>query len=81
MIGVPGVNYSTDSQDGSAEGAGNDVIRVSGNTLIIDQLRLGSGNADNIRVFVGVTSAVPEPSALGILGLTAIGFLTRRRRR
>lgn len=81
VIGVPGVNYSTDSQDGSAEGAGNDVIRVSGNTLIIDQLRLGSGNADNIRVFVGVTSAVPEPSALGILGLTAIGFLTRRRRR
>ena len=80
VIGVPGVNYTTSSQDGSAEGAGNDIIRVSGNTLFIDQLRLGNGNADNIRVFVAV-NAVPEPSALGILGLTVIGFLTRRRRR
>lgn len=80
VFGVAGVNYSTAAIDGSAEGAGNDIITISGNTLSINQLRIGNGNADNIRVFVGVPNAVPEPSGLAILSLTAIGFFARRRR-
>lgn len=79
-FGAPGVAYSFSPSDGSAEGLGNDIISFSGNTLTISQVRVGNGNADNIRVFVGVANAVPEPSALAILGLTAIGFLSRRRR-
>ena len=80
VFGIPGVLYPSNPEDGSAEGTGNDIISIAGNTLLISQIRVGNGNADNIRVFVGVANAVPEPSALAILGLTAIGFLSRRRR-
>jgi len=45
------------------------------------QLGSAASQIASVAAEVATTSAVPEPSAMGLLGIVAVGMLGRRRRR
>ena len=77
--GAPGITYGTSLLIG-LEAFGGDSISFVGNVLTINWRSIDPG--DHVRVFTQVTQdPEPEPYALLMAGLHAVGFVSRRRRR
>lgn len=87
---VAEMTYEYDTGRFTATVAGNTMSGTTDPGLALDRIRIGSGanslwwgapNSDIAVNSIKVTSAIPEPASLGMLGLAAGAFAMRRRRR